>query len=260
MFKNLLSFNLDSVKVWFWVFLNTALVVVILFGITAGKALYRYGASLLPSRTISVSAEGKTVVSPDIASVSFTVVSQGADPEKLAVENTEKMNAAIDYVKSEGIADKDIKTANYDLSPRYEYDEDRRTSFITGYTLTQTIFIKIRDFDEIGKILGKLPDLGINQINGLTFDIENPDVYLNEAREQAFDKARAKAKTMAKQNHTRLGRVVTFSEGYGGYPRPYLAMSALGKGGVAEDTAAPPQIEPGSQEVTVNVSVTYEIR
>ncbi|OGY67884.1 MAG: hypothetical protein A3H63_01915 [Candidatus Harrisonbacteria bacterium RIFCSPLOWO2_02_FULL_45_10c] len=260
MLKNLFSFNSDSVKVWFWVFLNGTLVAVILFGIVAGKALYRYGASLLPSRTISVSAEGKTIVSPDIASVSFTVVSQGADPEKLAVENTEKMNAAIEYVKSEGVADKDIKTANYDLSPLYEYDEKRRTSFITGYTLTQTVFVKIRDFTKIGKVLGKLPDLGINQISSLTFDIDNPDVYLNEARALAFEKARAKAKTMAKQNRTRLGRVVTFSEGYGGYPRPYLAMSALGKGGAMEDAAMPPQIEPGSQEVTVNVTVTYEIR
>ena len=118
--------------------------------------------------------------------------------------------------------------------------------------------LKIRDFTKIGKILGLVPSLGVNQIGGLTFDVDNPDTYLNQAREQAFEKALEKAKSMARQNRAKIKRVVTFSDSPSYYPRPmyFATEAAYGKGGA--DMA--PQVEPGSQEVSVNVNVTYEIR
>jgi len=246
-------------KKWFGWLVNASLVVLILLGLSSLKALYKYQGSLYPSRTITVSAEGKTTVSPDLANFNFSVVSEGKDPEKVAEENNKKMSAAIEFVKGQGVADKDIKTAGYNLSPRYEYDEDRKRTFISGYTLTQTVFVKIRDFVKIGKILGALPELGINDIGSLNFSVEEQDKYLNEARQEAFEKARIKAKEMAKQNRVRIKRVVTFSESAGGYPTPYPRYAEFGMGGDFVKAAAP-SIEPGSQEVTVNVAVTYEIR
>ncbi len=250
--------RIEKAKEWFWLFLNIALVVVSITGLAGIVALHRFGSSLPPARIIYVNAEGKTTVTPNLASLSFSVVTEGKDPEKISQENIQKMNTAIEYIKNQGIPTPDIKTAGYDLSPRYEYDETQRKSFVTGYTLTQTVFVKIRDFSRIGKVLGALPQLGVNQVSGLNFEVENPDQYLNIARQEAFTKALAKAKAMAKQNNVHIERVVTFSESQGGYPYPfrYDTMSAKG-GGTME--AAPPQIEPGSQEVTVNVSVTYEI-
>lgn len=246
----------QKAKEWFWLLLNLVLVVAVLAGLLAIKTLFRLDDSLMPARTITVSADGKTTVSPDIASVSFSVVSEGADPDKISAANSQKINSAIDFVKSQGVDEKDIKTAGYNLAPKYEYDKDKRTTFISGYTLTQTVFLKIRDFSKIGKILGALPGLGINQIGSLNFDIENPDKYLNDARQQAFDKAFAKAKAMAEQNHVGLSRVVTFSESHGGYPYP---VPMYGAASVGIGAITPPMIEPGSQEVTVNVSVVYEI-
>lgn len=246
-------------KSLFWKLINALLAVAVLLGLSSMVALYKYQKSLYPARTVTVSAEGKTIVTPDIATLSFSVVSEGRDPEKLSVDNTKKMNAAIDFMKAQGVEAKDIKTAGYNLSPRYEYDEDRRTTFISGYTLSQTVAIKVRDFSKIGKMLGALPGLGINQIGSLSFDIEDQDKFLNTAREEAFAKAHAKAKAMAKQNGARIRRVVTFSESQGGYyPRPVL--EAYGKGAADLAAVPAPSIEPGSQEVTVNVTVVYEIR
>jgi len=243
----------------FWKLVNAALAVAVLMGLSGMVALYRYQKSLYPARTVVVSAEGKTTVTPDIATLSFSVVSEGKDPGKLSVDNTEKMNAAIAFMKERGVEEKDIKTAGYNLSPRYEYDEDRRSSFISGYILTQTVVVKVRDFSKIGTMLGALPGLGVNQVGSLSFDIEDQDAYLNVAREEAFDKAHAKAKTMAKQNGTRIKRVVTFSESQGGY-YPRAVFESYGKGGADIAAAPAPSIEPGSQEVTVNVTVVYEIR
>mgnify|MGYP001598211305 FL=1 len=248
----------ERAKQVFWIILNVVLVVAVILGLSAVKALWKYGKSVYPSRVINVNAEGKVVVSPDVATLSFSVVSEGADPEKLQNDNTDKINKALDFVKSEGVESKDIKTAGYNLSPRYKYDQKTGRSSIDGYTLTQTVIVKIRDLSKVGRIMGGLPSRGINQIGSLSFDIDDPDKFLNEARKEAFEKALAKAEAMAEQNNVKVRRVINFSEFSGGYPGPIpLYAEALGKGGVGGPVS--PTIEPGSQEVTVQVSVVYEI-
>ncbi|NCO15398.1 hypothetical protein AUJ30_01220 [Candidatus Wolfebacteria bacterium CG1_02_39_135] len=232
------------------------LMLVIIYSLFFGPAK-KYGDSLMPAKTINVSAEGKVTVSPDIAKLSFSVVSEGANSKLLAENNNKKMNAAIDFAKSQGIEEKDIKTTEYNLSPRYEYDEKTKKTFISGYTLTQTVLVKVRDLNKVAEVLGGLPALGINQISSISFDIDEPEKYLSEARNQAFDKVKEKAKAMAEKNGVKLGRVINFYE-YQSTPY-YQNVRALGMGG-AEAVQPLPQIQPGSQEVTIQVSVTYEIK
>ena len=252
--------KIETSKAYFWIILNVILVIAGIVLLLSAKALWHYGANVFPARTINISAEGKTVAAPDVANLSFSVVSEGKNPEQLQADNTAKINSTIEFIKSEGVEAKDIKTADYNLSPRYDYDEKTRRSFISGYTLTQTVFVKIRDLQKVGKIISGLPSRGINQISSLSFSIDDPDKYLNEARAEAFEKALAKAKEMAKQNHVRIKRVVTFNESGGGYPpMPYLREAAFGKGGDAGAPLPAPSIEPGTQEVIVQVNVTYEI-
>lgn len=253
--------DVETFKKYFWVFLDLALVMLLILGVFSVSALKHYVDATLSSRTISVSAEGKTITSPDIAKLNFSVVTEGLDTAKIADENVKKMNKAIDFVKSEGVEAKDVQTTGYNLSPKYEYDENKRESFISGYTLTQTVYLQIRDFSKISKILGSLPLLGVNNISSLSFDIENQDEALSAARDQAFGKAMAKAKAMAAKNGVRIKRVITFSEYQNNYPI-YATKAAYGMGGgdASIESAPAPSIEPGSQEVTVNVSVTYEIR
>ncbi|MDO8584656.1 MAG: SIMPL domain-containing protein [bacterium] len=250
---------IKEAKNYFWVLIDVALIVTIVFGTWC--AVYyvgRYTASLPITRTITISAEGKIVAEPDIAKLSFSVVSEGKDPEVIQRDNTVKMNDAIAFIKAQDVDAKDIKTSGYNLSPRYDYDEKKRTSYISGYTLTQTVSVQLRDFAKISPILGQLPSLGINQIQGVNFEVEDPEKYLVMAREEAFDRAYSKAAAMARQNGVRIGRVVTFSEGSQGGPiylRSFEAMAMKSDGG-----APAPTIEPGSEEVRVNVSVTYELR
>lgn len=232
---------------------------VILYSLFLGPAA-RYANSLTPARIVNISAEGKVTTIPDIAKTSFSVVSEGNDVAKIVDENNKKINKAIEFAKSQGINEKDIKTTQYNLSPRYIYDEKTRRSYISGYEMTQTISLKIRDFTKIGSILSGLPDLGINQTGGISFEIDELEKYLAEARDKAFDKAMEKAKNMADKNKVKLGKVVNFSEFSGGLP----ALYGLGGGGTEFDimakSVAVPSIQPGSEEVTVQVNVTYEIK
>lgn len=225
--------------------------------ITVSFAAFRWSRSLQPARVITISSESTAMVKPDIATVSFSVVSEGANPTALQNDNNQKINQAIALVKGLAIDAKDIQTSGYSLSPRYQYNSKTGKSSIDGYTLTQTVIVKIRDLDNAGKVLGGLPSLGINQISGPNFSVEDPEKYLNDARKEAFAKARAKAVQLARFNGVFLGGVVSFSENQGGgYPIPMYAK-AEGMGG--DRGGIPLQIEQGSEEVRVQVSVTFEI-
>ncbi len=215
---------------------------------------------MAPARTITVSAEGKTTVVPDLATFSFSVVSQGADPVKLQNDNNAKVNAAIEFVKARGVDAKDIKTSDYNLSPNYVWNQKTGKSSIDGYTLNQSVIVKVRDLSKVAVLLGGLPSNGINQLGGVNFSVDDQDKFLNQAREEAFTKAKAKAIAMAKYSGARIGKVVTFNESNGGYPGPiyYAKEAGLGMGGPSMPPA--PTIEPGSQEVTVTVNVVYELR
>ncbi len=243
----------------FWVLLDLVLIIAVLLSLSAVFS----GNPLKERQTISVSGEGKAVLSPDLAVLDFSIITQGVDPKVIQDDNSKKMNAVIDSIKSMGIDPKDIKTSNYNLSPRYEtkngvyyYETNNK---IIGYTLTQTVTLKIRDFSKISGVLAELPKQGINQIGYLNFQVENPDNFLKPAREEAFAKAKERAMDMAKQAGVRLGKVVTFSDSSGNYmPIAYGRGGAMKLDAVAEYVA--PAIEPGSENVSVYVNVTYEIR
>lgn len=240
----------------FLVFLAFAILYSLFFG-----PAKKWSDAFTPARVVNVSAEGKVTVIPDIAKTSFSVVSHGSDVAKIVDENNKKINKAIEFAKSQGIDQKDVQTTQYNLSPSYIYNEETRSSNISGYDMTQTISLKIRDFTKIGSILSGLLALGINQTGGISFEVDEPEKYLAEARSKAFSKAEEKAKSMAGQNKVKLGDVVNFSEFSGG-PVPYGYEMG---GGVATfdlmaKSAIVPSIQPGSEEVTVQVNVTYEIR
>ncbi len=216
-----------------------------------------------PAKTITVTAQGKTTAIPDIAEVSFSVVSQGHDPQSLTTDNTKKMNTVLDFVSSQNIATSDVQTTGYNLQPNYVKDKNTQTNIINGYTLTQTATVKIRDLTAISKVLAGLAPLGVNQIGGVTFTFDDPNAYLAIARADAFSKARTKALQMANDAGTGIGTVVTVSENGTG-PQPYyyrsMTSDAAAGGGIAAPAAVPPTIDPGSQDITDDVTITYALR
>lgn len=215
--------------------------------------------------SFSTSAEGKVVAIPDIAQFSFSVVTQGGvDLQDIQSENTNKANAAIAFAKSKGVDKKDITTQGYNVEPRYQYfDCSGRQSDvcppyeIVGYTITQTVLVKVRDFDVIGDLLSGVVQQGANTVSQLSFTVEDPLLLENQARGEAIAKAKDKARSIAKAGGFRLGKLLSINEGsYYPVPMPMFSQ-AEGKGGAAPASLA---IEPGSYDITVNVTLTYEIK
>ena len=118
-------------------------------------------------RTISLSASGQVKVEPDLASISTGVTSEGETAREALDANTSAMKAVIDGLKSSGIDGRDIQTTNFSVSPRYQHFKDRRPPVITGYTVTNSVHIVVRDLKTLGTILDKVVTLGSNQIGGV---------------------------------------------------------------------------------------------
>ncbi len=213
--------------------------------------------SYSPVRSFSVSAEGKVNAIPDIAEIRLTVISEGKDLGNIQKENSEKINRIINFLKEKGIKAEDIKTEIYNLQPKYDWQKSPYQ--IVGYTLNQTILVKIRDFNKIGEILSEAVKNGANQISGPNFTIddhEKLEKLKEEAREIAIKKVKEKAEKIAKVGGFKLGKIMNIQESEYFQPIP-LRSSELMKTSLESPL---PQIEPGSQELKVTVTITYEIR
>ncbi len=213
---------------------------------------------------ISVAGKGEVKAVPDIATLTMNLKEEG----KTSAEAQDLLNKSIikvlGYLKK-NIKEKDIKSEYGGLNPKYSYGQTRCIRYpcppndrkITGYIATQSIVVKIRKTDEANKIRTNLASLGVKNINGPTFTIDNNDVYKIQARTIAINKAKSKAKELAKELGVKLIRITSFSENNNNYPIMYRE-SAMADSSVKSFSA--PELPKGENTVTSNVNITYEIR
>ncbi|MBP6943022.1 MAG: SIMPL domain-containing protein [Candidatus Buchananbacteria bacterium] len=212
-----------------------------------------------PDRTNQITVEGTAKVNakPDIATLQLGVISDKATVAAAQEENTAKMNGIIAAVKDKfKVKSEDITTSQYQINPRYDFTNG--TQRIVGYTVSQNVTVKVRDFDKVGEILAAGGSLGANSVNGPSFAIDDPDKARAEARQEAINEAQSKARELANQLNVKLGSVVGFSEGGMQSPMPMFDARESAVGNL-DMKAIAPAIEPGSQEVNVSVQISYEI-
>lgn len=211
------------------------------------------GRSAMPS-TITVEGRSEVSVAPDVAIVQFGVTTgrQSTSTRTLEVLTT-NMDAVIAAVKANGIEDKDISTQSLWLNPAYDWIDGQQIA--RGFEATQNLSVKVRDVSVIGKLLTDATEAGANQIGSISFTVDDAESLKDQAREEAVADAREKARTLAEGLGVRLGRIVSYTEGFGGGVSPY-PEHAYGMGGGGGDLSVPS----GEQEITVVVTVNYEIR
>lgn len=217
---------------------------------------------------ITVNGEGEAVAIPDIASFTFSV-SQDSPTVVAAQEGvTKKMDAIIAALKNLGIEERDIKTSDYSVYPKYEYaTQPCSPNFCPpgrqvqdGYTANHSVSVKVRDTAKAGEALAAAGNAGATNMSSISFTIDDPDTLVNEARAEAISDAKEKAEMLADELGVKLVRVMGYSDNMGGGPMPYYRQEvALGMGGDAVAQKAP-TLPTGENKFTINVSVTYEIR
>lgn len=249
------------------VFLSLFLLAQALIGF---KKLPSAGNEVYPQSTISVSGNAEVYVAPDIATFTFSTEETGTTVEQAQEKSDDKIATALASVREAGIEDKDIKTTGYNVYPKYEYSNSvclATSSYcppgkqtLVGYTVSQSITVKVRDTAKAGDLVTKVGAAGVSNISGIQFTVDDRDKYVAQAREEAIAEAKVKAKELAKQLGIRLGKIMYYSEN-GAYP-----MYAEGKGGATMDIAvssiAPraAEIPVGENKITSDITITYEIK
>lgn len=239
---------------------------------------YRYiGGGVAAGSTMSFEGKGEVMAKPDIATVSFTIREKAGDLKTAQANVTAKEKSAIDYLTGKGIDKEDIKTENYNSYPTYSnnvvcaetmiYPPSGGSSMpcrpteqkISGYEVSEYVTVKIREESKTGEIVTGIGNLGIKELNGPNYTIENEDNLKEEARKMAIEDAKKKAEKLSRDLGVRLVRIVSFSES-GNYPMPYYAKDAMAVESSAGRAAPSPELPTGENKIMSNVTITYEIR
>ena len=237
--------------------LATILIPLALSSFLAAPALAQSAPSL---PTIAVDGQGEVSASPDTAYITSGVTTQAATAREALDANTEAMAQLIDTLKAAGIEERDIQTSGFSVSPNYVYSDVRdalgysQPPRINGYTVSNTVNVRVRDIAILGAVLDQSVSVGANTINGISFAVADPGDLYDEARKLAFEDARAKARLYAEAAGVELKSIRTLSESQSyAPPQPYMMREAA----MSSDKAVP--IQSGELTFSINVQVTWEI-
>lgn len=208
---------------------------------------------------IWVTGEGKVTAVPDIATLRLGIEAQEATVAEAQAQASEAMARVRAALEDNGVAEKDIQTQYFSIHKVTRWDEIKNQEIVIGYRVTNMVTAKIRDIDQAGLIIDAVATAGgdLTRIDDISFSIDDPSVYLEEAREKAMVDVKAKAEKLAGLAGVRLGKPTYISESSylpsPAYPRVYYEEAAI------PAPAPPTEISPGEMEITLNVQVAYAI-
>ncbi|MEO6152725.1 MAG: SIMPL domain-containing protein [Croceibacterium sp.] len=210
-----------------------------------------------PGNTLlSISASGESIRAPDLAVFNAGVTTQGTTAAAALTDNARAMTQVIAALKRAGIAERDIQTSNISVNPLYG-DQNRAGSQsqapqIVGYQASNNLTVRHHDIRNFGSVIDALAAAGANQINGPSFQLDDDAAALREARLDALKQARERADFYAQATGLRVVRILSISEGGGGFngPMPMFART---------DAVKSTPIQPGEVQSGVTLSVIYEL-
>jgi hypothetical protein len=226
------------------------------------------------SALLSLTAEGRSRRTPDLAMFTAGVVTQGRTAAEALGENSRQMQAVVAALRQAGVAERDIQTAAISLNPRYTNPErdamirarETREPYvppaepsaprIVGYDARNSVQVRVRRVADMGRIIDTLAAAGANEIHGPAFTMDEPRAALDEARSAAVAEARQRAELYARAAGMRVARIVSITEAGGYYPVEAITVTGSRAGFAAPP---PPPVAPGELTLGVNVSVQFEL-
>jgi len=170
-------------------------------------------------RTIQVSGLGQVNSRPDIATISTGVTTEAKEAREALSDNNESMAAILKLLKQLGIAEKDVQTSGFNIHPVYSRDRQQQAApQITGYRVQNDVRVRVRQIDELGKVLDALVSAGSNRISRISFGVDDTHDLLQQARRLAVADAKERATVYADASGTRVGKVLSISEHTTGPP------------------------------------------
>jgi uncharacterized protein YggE len=205
---------------------------------------------------ITVTGTGKVTVKPDVADISLGVQVQRETAKAARDEAATTMNAIIAALKNLGIADDDIQTSMISINPAYDYNSS--SPRIVGYQVSNIVSVHVTDITKVADVIDDSVAAGATTVNGVSFDVADRTGVENQARDAAVKDARSHADALASSASVTITGVASISETATYTPWPYYGY-ADAAGGKAPTTSVPTPVQPGTQDITITVTVSYLI-
>jgi uncharacterized protein YggE len=205
---------------------------------------------------IWVTGEGEARAVPDIFLLRLGVESQATRVSEAQRQAAEVMDRVRESLTDSGVKEKDIQTYRFTIQPVRQWNRQTEQEVLIGYRVSNMVLVKIREIEKAGGIIDAVVGTGgdLIRIDSISFDIDDPTPYYEEAREKAVKDAEARAKQLADVAGVKLGKPIYISEGRGSTPSPTVYM---------ERAAAPAlpstPISPGELEIRLTVQIAFDI-
>jgi uncharacterized protein YggE len=228
----------------------------VLLAILTIQPLAAQAAVQRPFPVITVGGEATIALTPDLAQATGGVTTEAKTVREASDANAQAMNAVIAALKEAGIADKDIQTAQFTVTPVYSQARQGRPDEprITGYRASNQVRFNIRDISKVSDVLDRAIAAGATDLRGVTFTMSESSKVKDQARAEAIADARRRAEVYAKAVGAQVGRAVAITEAGTVPPRPTFALETAQRA-----PAAAPPIAPGETTLRVSVTVTFEL-
>lgn len=232
-----------------------ALLVATGLALAAGPALAATGDEMTRMSTLSLSATGEALATPDRASISIGVTTQSRTAADAMRQNRDAMTAVLNTVRGAGIVARDIQTASINLNPQYVYEQNQPPR-LTGYQAYNRLTVIVRDLSRLGPVIDAVTASGATEIGGITFSIADPKAAEDEARRQAVKTLAERAELYAAAEGLHVARLINLTEGAPAEPRPGEIIVTAARRLAAN---APTPVATGELAVRVQVSAVYEL-
>ena len=223
--------------------LSSAGVVVLAAFVAAVSIPGQASSAAAEAGAITVQGRASVASVPDRAELSFGVESQGQTAKAALATNAAEMRRVIAAVK--GAGGRNVTTQSVSLSPRYDEQND-----VQAFVTTNTVSATVKEIAKAGAVIDAAVDAGANQVYGPSLSAGDQGVLYRGALKAAVAAARESAQSLASASGLALGRITAIVEGDGSTPQSY----AVADKAIAADSTP---IEPGTQQLTATVAVTF---
>ena len=194
---------------------------------------------------------------PDVAQISAGVLTSAPTASAAMRQNAAKMDTVVRELRRMGIAARDIQTRNFNVSPQYRYDRQNERQILTGYQVSNSVSVKLRDLDAVGETLDTLAKAGANSISGPRFTLEDNAEVKAEARSAAYARGLAMARDYARLAGYGSVRLLEVTENVATSSRGPQEAVMLTSARSADAVSTP--IAAGEVGTSVSIHVKYEM-
>ena len=212
---------------------------------------------------ITADASEFKYISPDTATINFTIETTDKTSQKALETNNQKMNKLVEIIKKELNSNESVKTSAYNLRQQYEYNNVTKKNVMTGYIVTNSVIVTLKDTKKAGHLISVATQNGATKVNGLSFTIQSTDAVCKELTQKAVLKAKKQAEDILAPLGKTIDSIENISYGcstqgeYRAYSN-YLMKSYAA--GAADAAISDTPVEQGETKVTANVTIVFRIK